>query len=80
MLGLLRSGGCGHAFWTIPSPLSIFHDPNFALILIILCDLISTYAREHSVCFFLGRKGARGVGMIACIITHHGLNAPSSSR
>ena len=44
------------AFLAAPSPCSIFCVPNFSLILILLCDLISIYAREYRV-FFFERRG-----------------------
>ena len=38
-------------FLAAPSPCSIFYVLNFSLILILLCDLISIYAREYRVFF-----------------------------
>ncbi len=57
VFGIVGIWGCGHTFLTTPLPLWIFHDHNFTLILVLLCDLTSIHAREHSV-FFFRRKGA----------------------
>ena len=47
------------AFLAAPSPCSIFYVLNFSLILILLCDLISIYAREYRVFFSRGEGSGK---------------------